>query len=261
MAIQAKGIPYFALDCTLDTKFELIEAEFGLKGFAVVVKLFQRIYGIQGYYCEWDSEVELLFSKQINEGRSFVSEVVNQAVNRDIFDRYQFEQNGILTSKGIQERFFQAAKRRQKVEIEKSYLILSDDEIPDNVCIINQDVDISKKNVYSGEQRKGEESKEEKSRGEESKELDRLFDVFWKAYPKKIGKLKAKSSFEKIKPDEHLLNLMVMKIDEYKSTKQWQEDNGKYIPHPATWLNQGRWEDEINLPVKPMTEQERIMSL
>ncbi len=39
------GIPYFPLDCELDSKFELIEAEFGLQGFAVVVKLLQRIYG------------------------------------------------------------------------------------------------------------------------------------------------------------------------------------------------------------------------
>ena len=35
------GIPYFPLDCELDSKFELIEAEFGLQGFAVVVKLLQ----------------------------------------------------------------------------------------------------------------------------------------------------------------------------------------------------------------------------
>ena len=26
---------------------------------------------------------------------------------------------------------------------------------------------------------------------------------------------------------------------------QWQRDNGQYIPHPATWLNQGRWDDEL----------------
>ena len=42
------GINYFPLNVHLDDKFELIEAEFGLKGFAIVVKLFQKIYGQQG---------------------------------------------------------------------------------------------------------------------------------------------------------------------------------------------------------------------
>ena len=59
------GLEYFPLDVVLDDKFELIEAEFGLTGFAVIVKLFQKIYGGQGYYCEWTNEVALLFAKRI----------------------------------------------------------------------------------------------------------------------------------------------------------------------------------------------------
>ena len=43
-----EGIDFFPLNCQLDEKIELIEAQYGLKGFAVVVKLFQRIYGEHG---------------------------------------------------------------------------------------------------------------------------------------------------------------------------------------------------------------------
>lgn len=50
------GVKYFPSDVYLDDKFELIEAEFGLIGFAVVVKLYQKIYSI-GYYCEWNDDV------------------------------------------------------------------------------------------------------------------------------------------------------------------------------------------------------------
>ena len=60
------GIDYFPLNCRLDEKFELIEAEYGLKGFAVIVKLLQRIYGEHGYYCEWNDDIALLL-----RGRSF----------------------------------------------------------------------------------------------------------------------------------------------------------------------------------------------
>ena len=30
-----------------------------------------------------------------------------------------------------------------------------------------------------------------------------------------------------------------------KGSRQWRENNGQFIPNPATWLNQGRWEDEL----------------
>ncbi len=71
-----------------------------------------------------------------------------------------------------------------------------------------------------------------------------LFDEFWKAYPRKESKPKARTAFEKIKPDEELLRKMLDSIEKWKKTDQWQEDGGRYIPHPSTWLNQQRWEDE-----------------
>jgi hypothetical protein len=70
------------------------------------------------------------------------------------------------------------------------------------------------------------------------------FNVFWKIYPKKIGKGYAFKMWRKIKPDDTLLKKMVDKIELFKQTEQWQKDGGQFIPHPATWLNQERWEDE-----------------
>lgn len=68
------------------------------------------------------------------------------------------------------------------------------------------------------------------------------FDAFWNAYPKKVGKQAARKAFQRVKvPLESLLTA----IERQKRSAQWLEDNGKYIPHPTTWLNQGRWEDEL----------------
>jgi len=69
------GLEFFPLDVHMDDKVELIEAEFGLAGFAVIVKLYQKIYGA-GYYCEWSKEVALLFGKKIGLGVNAVSEIV-----------------------------------------------------------------------------------------------------------------------------------------------------------------------------------------
>jgi len=79
----------------------------------------------------------------------------------------------------------------------------------------------------------------------QDKPADLLFDEFWKAYPKKLGKDLAKTSFAKRKVNKELLQKMLSAIDQQKSTDQWKKDGGQFIPAPATWLNQGRWQDEV----------------
>ncbi len=75
--------------------------------------------------------------------------------------------------------------------------------------------------------------------------IDR-FENFWKEYPRKIGKGKARDTFVKIKPSEILTRDMIAAIMIQRKSEQWTTSNGKYIPHPSTWLNQERWEDDLN---------------
>lgn len=70
-----------------------------------------------------------------------------------------------------------------------------------------------------------------------------LFDIFWKAYPRKVSPAAAKKSFAKLKVDDRLLEKMLKAIEQQKKTDQWKDP--KYIPHPSTWLNNERWEDEV----------------
>ena len=85
------------------------------------------------------------------------------------------------------------------------------------------------------------------------------FDRFWTAYPRKEGKPKAKAAFDKLKPDEGLLQRMLDSIERWKHTDQWQEDGGRYIPHPSTWLNQRRWEDEPMPAKKAEVVKQRVL--
>lgn len=177
------SIPYFPLDVHLDDKIELIEAEFGLKGFAVVVKLFQKIYGGQGYYCEWTKDVSLLFSKQTGLGYNDVSEIVSATVRRGIFDKTLFDKYSILTSRGVQKRYFEAVSRRKKVEVKREYLLFNVDQIYKNVCILGEDVNISRENVSILKQSKGKKSKVEKRTEEDSNTamvLEKIIDVYEK---------------------------------------------------------------------------------
>ncbi len=74
------------------------------------------------------------------------------------------------------------------------------------------------------------------------------FDAFWNAYPKKVGKGAAEKSFKKLKPSGELLQKMLEAIERQRQSDQWRRDNGQYIPNPATWLNQSRWDDEVAQP-------------
>lgn len=69
------------------------------------------------------------------------------------------------------------------------------------------------------------------------------FADFWKAYPKKQGIGAAEKAWKKIKPSEQLLGAMLFAISKQKRSRQWREG---YIPNPATWLNQRRWEDVVD---------------
>lgn len=71
------------------------------------------------------------------------------------------------------------------------------------------------------------------------------FDTFWNAYPRKIGKDKSRRWFESHKVERELLDQMLTALDTQIKSEQWTRDNGRYIPHPYTWLNQGRWQDEV----------------
>ena len=76
--------------------------------------------------------------------------------------------------------------------------------------------------------------------------LERRFAEFWAAYPRKVGKAAAHKAWRRIKPAADHHTIILDAIKEAKKCGQWQADNGRYIPNPATWLNQGRWDDEIS---------------
>ena len=166
------GIPYFPLDVCPDDKLDLIEAEFGLKGFAVIVKLYQKIFGGLGYYCEWTNDVGMRFSRIVCEGYTLVSEIVSAAIRRGIFDNDLYEKYGVLTSAEIQEKYFKAVSRRKQVNVKSEYLLIKVDQLSGNVNILSENVCKNEENVCSFEQRKEKESKVKESKVKERREKE-----------------------------------------------------------------------------------------
>jgi hypothetical protein len=79
---------------------------------------------------------------------------------------------------------------------------------------------------------------------------DEAFEAFWASFPRKVGKLAAKREWDRIRPTPEVVEAMAKALEWQR--EQW--DDPQYIPHPRTWLHQGRWMDEPPVPVQPKRE-------
>lgn len=142
------GLDYFDLDCQPDDKIRLIQAQFGLTGFAIVIKLYQLIYSGLGYYAKWDEDRTLLFMSEngINANeKNLLEEIVKACIKRDIFSKDLFDKYGILTSCGIQKRYINAVSKREQIEIKKEYLLIKN--LPANAKIDEKEVSVEETGV------------------------------------------------------------------------------------------------------------------
>ena len=80
--------------------------------------------------------------------------------------------------------------------------------------------------------------------------MDVLFAEFWTAYPRKEKKPRALKAFRSIKPDRACVDAMLAAITRQCASTQWLEASGKYIPHPANWLNDEQWKDASGIDPK-----------
>lgn len=71
------------------------------------------------------------------------------------------------------------------------------------------------------------------------------FEEFWKSFPKKASKGSALKAWNKLRPGKELREKIMAAIERAKKSEQWNRENGRFIPYPATWLHAQGWEDEL----------------
>lgn len=91
-------------------------------------------------------------------------------------------------------------------------------------------------------------------------QYDPLFLAFWSAYPKKVGKGQAYAAWRKIRPrvSKVTADMITASVQSHIDSQQWKNENGKYIPNPATYLNQRRWEDELSSKSSVMSKYDNL---
>lgn len=73
---------------------------------------------------------------------------------------------------------------------------------------------------------------------------DPAFDRFWAVYPRRDAKADALAAWRKLAPDDDTVDLIIRRVVDQAQATRWQEEGGRFIPLPATYLNGRRWTDE-----------------
>jgi len=134
---------------------------------------------------------------------------------------------------------------------EKNWII----EIPKLLSIkdnYEKDLQVTGKTLAPYKEKSKRREREDKSVGNEK------FDLFWTAYPKKVAKKYARKAWDKLDITDSLQTSILAAIELQKGTEAWQKDGGQFIPHPATWLNGGNWENEVGGNGKPHRTPEEL---
>ena len=245
------GLDYFPLDTLPNEKIELLQATHGLEGFAVFIKLLQRIYK-KGCYIQWDEKEKLIFTSKNQIKNQKLNEIIDCCCKWNLFDKEMFEDKGVLTSAGIQKRYFEVSKRRQNDDINEEFILVNATKTDVNVTKTKVNATKTLVNAEFSTQSKEKKSKKRKNTKKEKAEaplLESFENILWKNYPRKQGKLKARQAFlKKIIPrltrEPDLIDKILSHIISQTHSPDWKKDNGSYIPHFATYINGERWNDQ-----------------
>ena len=131
----SRGIEYYPLDVDFlnNIKIRKIMKSCGPNSIAIIILLLGNIYKDEGYFMKWDEDVCFLVADEVGAKEVYVKEVLKKCLQVDLFSNELFEKYKIITSKGIQKRFFEITKRRKRENLINEYLLVNVTETGVNV--------------------------------------------------------------------------------------------------------------------------------
>lgn len=146
-----QGLDYFPLDVGLfeDIKIRRLKKDCGNQAISILIAIFCIAYRDEGYYVEINSDVTFLIAETFGVSEDAVEKIVEKAIQVGIFDSGKFNTYKILTSRGIQERYFAAASRKTEVLVHRDFVC---DGV--NVCNNAVYVDNNPINIFNNPQSK-----------------------------------------------------------------------------------------------------------
>lgn len=178
-----QGLDYYPLDVGFlqDVKIRRIMRACGIQSIPVLISLLANIYRNDGYFLRWSPDMSFLIADELGVSEGAVTATVDKAVQVDFFNANMYECYGVLTSEGIQSRFFEAASRRREVRYDARFLLINVNVYKNLVNVDNNPV-----NVDDNPQSKVKESKVKESKEEGEKRTSAAADEIMGYYSSNI---------------------------------------------------------------------------
>lgn len=159
-----QGLDYYPLDVGFlqDVKIRRIMRACGIQSIPVLISLLANIYRNDGYFLRWSPDMSFLIADELGVSEGAVTATVDKAVQVDFFNANMYECYGVLTSEGIQSRFFEAASRRREVRYDARFLLINVNVYKNLVNVDNNPVNVDDNPQSKVKESKVKESKEER---------------------------------------------------------------------------------------------------
>lgn len=265
MARQKKaGLDYFPLDTMFfeDKRIRRLASRFGSDGPMFYLYILSKAYH-NSYFVNYDDDFVDDAALDLNCSTEKIGLMLHYLLDKSLLDSKLFSAVKVLSSHGIQTQYQESKKGlKRDIEVDGNSWILEESETEGFIKVLHY-ADKSEKNKNKSginsdksEINHTKESKEKESKRNtphsppgggrgvsQPKYQPEWFDRFWKLYPRRTNRRQAVKAWDKLKPDLELCKVMADAIRAQMRSEQWRDP--QHIPHPSTWLNGERWNDEI----------------
>lgn len=258
-------IDYSGWDVTIldnDEKIDRLIDSQGIGAFTIYFYLCQKAYGSNGYYLTWSYSQCATIARKLGKGASadYVKNTVDMCFQCCLFDKRLFEKYEILTSRGIQKRFWEVAKSRIVKSVISNYWLLEAEEcsgLAFDTPKLNYDTPKLNYDTPKAPQSKVKESIVKYSKEEESRETSAATDVLH-TYEKYIGIVtpQVAEGIDFYVNEKHMEPALITRLIEYACEQQkrsWQYINGAILGNLK--------EDILTLDAYNRHQAERVASV
>lgn len=224
-----------------------LESRFGNDGYACWFKLLESLGAAENHVLDFSDEAKFeCFAGRVHVSCEFATEMLNLMAKLRAIDAELWNKSRIVWCQNFVDGIAQVYARRGRMVPIKP---ISEAETP----ISDSKTPVSEAETPQSKVKKTKEEYKIHTRKSGASVRDEDFERFWLEYPRKTGKAEAYKSWKRIVPDSDMVDMMIAAIN-----KQWEDYYHKielrFIPHPATWLNNERWNDDFSKHTKEKEE-------
>lgn len=245
---QQNTVDYFPFLCKEGEAMFYIENKYGNDGYATWIKILRQLAVTNYHYLNLSEYKTIMFlSSKCKVNEKLLLEIITDLCNIGEFNKPLWEQNKIIFSEKFIENIKDAYSRRKNECINLHTLCIHLNSsgvqsayiLSQNVYTKPQSVDINTHSIveYSI-------VKDRKVKDNKENDINISFDVFWNLYNKKINSKDCENKWKK------LTNVERQKIIDTLPNFLSSIKDKTFQPHPSTYLNQKRWNDEVNNTIK-----------